>query len=123
MNILGFYIIPGIVLGLLADFDMPGWFLFNFCVAFMYSVAVMIFELVWGKIKAWVARKQLEDLFYGKPNEVGKQCIEGELYRISIRKQFIYKFHFLAFLAGCLIITVPVSVIAAIVCGIRYWAS
>jgi len=118
MYILAFYIVPGIILGFLHPTDEQGWLSSFLGAAVTYSVVIMAIELVRGKAKARAWRSRLAAALNAEEDSA---IVAVGVLRASITHQFIYRFHFPAFVVGCLVIAVPVAVVSVITYGLRCW--
>jgi len=88
--------------------------------ALTVSIFIMIYELVRGIFHASIRRKQLgEVLNIDFNNETSVNVLEAALLRDSIQNQYVYKFHLIAFIGGCVITFLPIVVSALIVFGIK----
>ena len=102
MYILAYYMIPGIVLGLVTPTINFPWFFSIPIIAVLYSIATMLVELIMGKIKASSLRKGIYELC--QPNSPDGEELEKIIKRESIHKQLIYQFRLLPFIVGCLVV-------------------
>ena len=118
MYLLAYYIVPGIILGLIVPSDKKGWFVYILVVASVYSVVTMAIELLRGKAKARAWRSTLASELDAKKDS---EIVAAAVLMASRTHQFIYRFHFSAFVVGCLTIAVPVTVMSAITYGFRCW--
>ena len=118
MYILVFYLVPGVVLGSLVPTEHSDAWPQLIIVPIVYSIVIMVYELIKGKKRVCALRQQLSQELDIEP---GSELMDAAINRACLNRQIIYKFHFTAFVVGCLTLAIPVFLLSTLIFLVRIW--